>query len=145
MRYFSILVFSVFLIHSCNFTQSGQEDQRRLEAEQSAIMSCAEPRLLASFDFHKSAKNFLSSYYKTRKESELFFSWYSMEDSVHMAKSVRACWDKRNKHFLAAKNVFQKNRVLERLIVQNMRQYSQSQLSELYLEDYHNLFVRDIQ
>jgi len=145
MRFLLILVFSVLLIASCNFTQSGQAEQQRLEAEQIAMLSCAEPRLFASFEFHKNAKDFLSSYYKTRKESELFFSWYAMEDSVHMAKSVRGCWDKRNKHFLAAKNVFQKNRVLERLIVQNMRQYSQSQLSELYLEDYHSLFVRDIQ
>ena len=137
----------VLLLHlaSCNFTQSGQRKKAIKEEQQRIIASCAEVRLGNSFEFHKTAKDFLASYYKTRKESELFFAWYAMEDSIYMAKSAKNCWDKRNKHFHAAKNILQKNRILHRLIVQNMRQVPQAQLSELYLNDYQKLFVRDIQ
>lgn len=106
---------------------------------------CAETRLSASFEFHLKAKDFFQSYYKTRKESELFFAWYASEDSIYMANSVRRCFDKRNKHFHAVRNLLQKNVTLQRLIVQNMRQDSQAQLSELYLDEYRDIFVRDIQ
>ncbi len=106
---------------------------------------CAETRLDASFEFHLKAKEFFQSYYKTRKESELFFAWYASEDSIYMANSVRRCFDKKNKHFHAVRNLYQKNTTLQRLIVQNMRQDSQVQLSELYLDEYRDIFVRDIQ
>jgi hypothetical protein len=106
---------------------------------------CAETRLSASFDFHSKAKDFFQSYYRTRKESELFYSWYASEDSVYMANSVRRCFDKKNKHFHAVRNLYQKNTTLQRLIIQNMRQDSQVQLSELYLDEYRDIFVRDIQ
>ena len=129
---------------SCNFTKSGQQKSIAEAKPQQFLRSCAETRLDSSFSFHKNAKDFLASYYKTRKESELFFAWYAMEDSVYLAKSVKSCSDKRNKHFHAAKNILQKNRVLHRLIVQNMRQVPQAQLSELYLGEYQKLFVRDI-
>jgi len=102
-------------------------------------------RLESAFDFHKQAKDFYKSFYKTRKENELFFAWYSTEDSLYMANSIRRCYDKKNKHFNAVKNLYRKNNTLQRLIVQNMRQASQSNLSELYLEDYREIFVRDIQ
>jgi hypothetical protein len=106
---------------------------------------CAEVRLSSAFDFHTKAKEFFRSYYKTRKESELFFAWYAAEDSMYMANSVKGCHDKRNKHFHAVSNLFSKNQTLQRLIGQNMRQDSQARLSELYLEDYRQIFVRDIQ
>jgi len=106
---------------------------------------CAEPRLESAFVFHNQAKDFFRSFYKTRKENELFFAWYATEDSMYMANSVRRCYDKKNKHFNAVKNLYRENKTLQRLIVQNMRQESQSMLSELYLEDYREIFVRDIQ
>lgn len=106
---------------------------------------CAEPRLESAFDFHNQAKDFFRSFYKTRKENELFFAWYATEDSLYMANSIRRCYDKKNKHFNAVRNLYRENQTLQRLIVQNMRQESQSKLSELYLEDYREIFVRDIQ
>ena len=109
------------------------------------VVSCAEKRLDTSYDFHQKAKDFLASYYKTRKESELFFAWYASEDSVYMAQTIKKCFDKKNKHYFAVKNIYQKNDILQNLIVQNMRLDTQSQLSELFLEDYRKIFVRDIQ
>lgn len=106
---------------------------------------CAENRLDAAFDFHTQAKEYFQSYYKTRKENELFFAWYASEDSIYMANSVRRCYDKKNKHYHAVANLLQKNRTLQRLIAQNMRTDSQSRISELYLEEYREIFVRDIQ
>ncbi|MCP4751289.1 MAG: hypothetical protein GY866_10370 [Proteobacteria bacterium] len=135
-------LFACFLIlllfSSC---QLGQEPRRKKKVE----ISCAETRLAASFDFHEKAMDFFQSFYKTRKESVLFYAWYASEDSVYMANSVRKCYDKKNKHFHAVKNLFTKNGVLQRLIVQNMRQNSQAQLSELFLDEYRRIFVRDIQ
>lgn len=108
-------------------------------------IACAEVSLTSSFDFYNRAKNYFQSYYKTRKESELFFAWYASEDSIYMARSVKRCYDKKNKHFHAVRNLYRKNSILQRLIVQNMRQDSQAQLSELYLDEYRDIFVRDIQ
>ncbi|MCP4296189.1 MAG: hypothetical protein GY786_11320 [Proteobacteria bacterium] len=106
---------------------------------------CADKRLNLAFDHHLRAKEFLSSFYKTRKESELFFAWYASEDSTHMAKSITNCFDRQNKHFYAVKNISKKNRVLKGLIVQNMRLDSQARVSELFLDEYQKIFVRDIQ
>ncbi len=108
-------------------------------------LSCADTRIHSSFKFHDRAKDYLESYYKTRKESELFFAWYASEDSVYMAKTISKCWDKKNKHFHAVQNIFQKSKILRRLVAQNMRQDSQTQISELFLDDYRKIFVRDIQ
>ena len=142
-----VAFFAVLLLFAtaCNFTESGQLEQAEMEEQQKARAMCAEPRLNTSFDFHKKAKDFFASYYRTRKESELFFAWYASEDSIYMARSVRKCYDKRNKHFYAVKNIFHKNKILQRLIVQNMRQPAQTQLSELFLDEYRKIFVRDIQ
>lgn len=107
--------------------------------------SCAEPRLDNSFKFHIRAKEYLTSYYKTRKESELFFAWYASEDSDYMAHTIRRCWDKKNKHYHAVKNMVRKNGILQKVIVQNMRHDSQTQISELFLDDYRKIFIRDIQ
>lgn len=128
----------VFSLSSCEWTA---QTRRKEKVE----IVCAEVRLSNSFDFHNKSKEFFRSYYKTRKESELFFAWYASEDSKYMARSVRSCFDKRNKHFYAVRNLLQRNATLQRLIVQNMRQDSQAQLSELYLEEYRDIFVRDIQ
>lgn len=108
-------------------------------------IQCAEVSLTSSFDFYNRAKDFFQSYYKTRKESELFFAWYASEDSIYMARTVKRCFDKKNKHFHAVRSLYRKNSILQRLIVQNMRQDSQAQLSELYLDEYRDIFVRDIQ
>ncbi len=126
------------LLSSCEWSQQAGR-QKKVDIQ------CAELRLSSSFEFHNKAKDFFRSYYKTRKESELFFAWYASEDSIYMAKSIRRCFDKTNKHFHAVRNLFQKNMVLQRLIVQNMRHDSQAQLSELYLDEYRDIFVRDIQ
>ncbi|MFH2131703.1 MAG: hypothetical protein ABIK68_15120 [bacterium] len=132
-----ILLIAGFLT-SCGF---GTQSQPRMKTNP----QCAEVRLESAFDFHNQAKDFFRSFYKTRKENELFFAWYAAEDSLYMANSIRRCYDKKNKHFNAVSNLYQKNQTLQRLIVQNMRQESQSRLSELYLEDYREIFVRDIQ
>ncbi len=138
MKHFSILLLLLISLSSCEWFQPASP-------KQNMEIQCAEPRLNSSFTFHDKAKEFLQSYYKTRKESELFFAWYASEDSVYMARSLKRCFDKRNKHFHAVNNVFRKNKILQKLIIQNMRQDSQAQLSELYLEEYRDIFVRDIQ
>ena len=134
-----LLLFVVTVaLFSCQWTQQPRQTRK-------TDIQCAEGRLASSFKFHKQAKDYFRSYYKTRKESELFFAWYSSEDSIYMARSVRKCFDKKNKHFHAVRNLYQKNMILQRLIVQNMRHDAQAQLSELYLEEYRDIFVRDIQ
>jgi len=135
-----LLFFGLLLLYlpSCQWT--GQTQSR-----EATTLQCAEVRLSSAFDFHTKAKDFFRSYYRTRKESELFYAWYASEDSMYMANSVKGCYDKKNKHFHAVANLYQKNQTLQRLISQNMRQDSQSRLSELYLEDYRQIFVRDIQ
>lgn len=135
----------ILILTGCQFTRAGQKARQQEENNAIRQLSCAEPRLSTSFEFHQKSKDFLASYYKTRKESELFFAWYASEDSVFMARSIRECFDKRNKHYHAVQNIFQKNRILQRLIAQNMRGDGQAQISELYLEDYRKIFVRDIQ
>jgi len=135
---FVILPFLTFSIAACS--PFGEAATRK-----KIVVFCSEPRLTASFDFHKNAREFLSSYYKTRKESELFFAWYASEDSVFMARSVKLCFDKKNKHFHAVQNILQKNKMIQELITQNMRTDAQSQLSQLFLGEYRKLFVRDIQ
>jgi len=129
---------ALLLLTSCGFTQPAR-------SQKPVVVSCAEARLDSSFFFHNSAKGYFQSYYKTRKESELFYAWYASEDSRYMANSVRGCYDRKNKHFHAINNLMRKNRILQRLIAQNMRQDAQAQLSELYLEEYREIFVRDIQ
>ena len=138
MKRLLIILFIAGFLASCGW---GTPNQRPIKANP----VCAEMRLESAFDFHKQAKDFYKSFYKTRKENELFFAWYSTEDSLYMANSIRRCYDKKNKNFNAVKNLYRKNNTLQRLIVQNMRQASQSNLSELYLEDYREIFVRDIQ
>ncbi len=138
MKRFSVLLLLLVFLSSCEWLQPARQSKK-------VDIQCAEPRLNSSFTFHDKAKEFMQSYYKTRKESELFFAWYASEDSVYMARSLKRCFDKRNKHFHAVNNVFRKNRILQKLIVQNMRQDSQAQLSELYLDEYRDIFVRDIQ
>ena len=138
MKRLVICCLTLILLSGCEWISG----TRRVELIE---VQCAETRLDASFDFHNKAKDFFQSYYKTRKESELFFAWYASEDSIYMANSVRRCFDKKNKHYHAVRNLFQKNKTLQRLIVQNMRQDSQAQLSELYLDEYRDIFVRDIQ
>lgn len=137
MKRVVLLLAIPFVLASCQWSQPRQV--------QKVDIQCAELRLNSSFEFHDKAKEYFRSYYKTRKESELFFAWYASEDSIYMARSVQRCFDKRNKHFYAVRNLFQKNTILQRLIVQNMRQDSQAQLSELYLDEYRDIFVRDIQ
>jgi hypothetical protein len=138
MRILSVTALLIFWLSACQI--GGTAPPR-----EPVIQQCAEVRLSSAFDFHTKAKEFFSSYYKTRKESELFYAWYAAEDSMYMANSVRGCYDKRNKHFHAVSNLYSKNKTLQRLIAQNMRQDSQARLSELYLEDYRQIFVRDIQ
>ncbi len=138
MKRILIFIFTAGFLTSCSW---GTPTRTQIKISP----SCAEVRLDSAFDFHQQAKDFHRSFYKTRKESELFFAWYSAEDSLFMANSIRRCYDKKNKHFNAVKNLYRKNNTLKRLIVQNMRQDSQSKLSELYLEDYREIFVRDIQ
>jgi len=138
MRRLYFYIFSLILLSACGFMQEPR-------ARQPAVISCAEARLDSSFYFHNSAKEFFQSYYKTRKESELFYAWYASEDSRYVANSVRGCYDRRNKHYHAVNNLMRKNEILQRLISQNMRQDAQAQLSELYLEEYREIFVRDIQ
>ena len=137
-RLFIVLATLLFSIVGCS-QFGGARIKKKI------VILCSEPRLTASFDFHKNAREFLSSYYKTRKESELFFAWYASEDSVFMAKSVKQCFDKKNKHFHAVQNILQKNRMMQELISQNMRTDAQTQLSQLFLGEYRKLFVRDIQ
>ncbi len=62
-----------------------------------------------------------------------------------MAKTIRRCWDKRNKHWHAVQNIQRKNKILQKLITQNMRLDSHTQVSELFLGEYRKIFVRDIQ
>ena len=114
------------------------------ETDQTAQRSCANIMIEGGFDFHDKAKDFLSSYYKSRRESELYFAWYATEDSTQMARNVARCPDKRNKHFYALKNLYRKNRTLQKVIVQNMRMPEQMRIAEIFLEDYRNLFPRDI-
>ena len=135
-------VFAMFFISITLYSCAPSVDQREGKR---VLPQCAEARLDVSFDFHKKAKNYLASYYKTRKESELFYSWYASEDSLYMANSVRKCHDKRNKHYHAVQNIYHKNRILRSVIVQNMRLDSQMLISELFLDDYRKIFVRDIQ
>jgi len=137
-----LLLFSlvVLLIAGC----SAFADDKQLPRKRTLI-ACAEPRLASGFKFHDRAREFLKKYYLTRKESDLYFGWYASEDSQYMAKTIARCYDKRNKHFHAAQNLFRKNEVLRKLISQNMRTDSQAEISELFLEDYRNIFVRDIQ
>lgn len=137
MRRLYFFIFALIILSSCGLTE---EPRARLPT-----VSCAEARLDSSFYFHNSAKELFQSYYKTRKESELFYAWYASEDSRYMANSVRRCYDRRNKHYHAVNNLMRKNEILQRLISQNMRHDAQAQLSELYLEEYREIFVRDIQ
>ena len=134
-----ILLVGLTLSACSTFTSESDVPRRKIK------VACAEPRLESSFKFHDKAVDFLKSYYKTRKESELYFSWYASEDSLYMAKTIGKCFDKRNKHFHAVRNVISKNNTLRRLIVQNMRQDSQAEVSALFLGDYRKIFVRDIQ
>ncbi|NQU62931.1 MAG: hypothetical protein HQ517_01410 [SAR324 cluster bacterium] len=138
MKRILIILLSAGLLTSCGW---GTASAPRMQVNP----QCAEVRLESAFDYHNQAKDFFRSFYKTRKENELFFAWYSTEDSIYMANSIKRCYDKKNKHYNAVKNLYNKNSTLQRLIVQNMRQESQSKLSELYLEDYREIFVRDIQ
>ncbi len=138
MKRILIILLSTGFLASCGW---GTASAPRIQVNP----QCAEIRLESAFNFHNQAKDFYRSFYKTRKENELFFAWYSTEDSLYMANSIKRCYDKKNKHYNAVKNLFRKNNTLQRLIVQNMRQESQSKLSELYLEDYREIFVRDIQ
>lgn len=138
-------VIVILVLSSCQFTRAGQKVRQQEERIAIRQISCAEPRLHTSFDLHQKSKDFLASYYKTRKESELFFAWYASEDSVFMARSIRECVDKRNKHFHAVQNIMERNQILQRLIAQNMRSGGQTQVSELYLNEYRKIFVRDIQ
>jgi len=78
------VISGIFLLSIASCSTLGEATQRK-----KIVVFCSEPRLTASFDFHKNSREFLSSYYKTRKESELFFAWYASEDSVFMAKSVK--------------------------------------------------------
>ncbi len=139
MKRLLILLLIASFLSSCEFL--GARTQPKVQENP----QCAEPRLESAFDYHNQAKDFFRSFYKTRKENELFFAWYATEDSLYMANSIRRCYDKRNKHFNAVKNLYRENQTLQRLIVQNMRTEPQSKLSELYLEDYRKIFVRDIQ
>ena len=135
-----LIGFSLLLLNGCTmFSDDATAPRKRVK------VSCADARLNSSFKFHDRAKNYLGSYYKTRKESELFFAWYAAEDSVYMAKTIGRCWDKKNKHYHAVQNIFRKNSILRKLVSQNMRQDSQTQISELFLDDYRKIFVRDIQ
>lgn len=141
MRTFLLLLFSLtFALSACAPTVD--EDYIK---ENSRLKDCAEPRLESSFQFHEIAKDYLASFYKTRKESELFFAWYASEDSLYMAGTIKGCFDKKNKHYHAMKNILKRNDVLRGLIVQNMRVDHQAKLSELFLEEYRKLFIRDIQ
>ncbi len=136
--FINLLVLISLLFSACQFGQTA----RRVKKDE---VQCAESRLKTSFDYHNKAKKLFRSYYKTRKESELFFAWYASEDSIYMAKAVSRCFDKKNKHYHAVKNLRYQNRNLQSLVLQNMRHHSQVKLSELYLDEYRQIFVRDIQ
>jgi hypothetical protein len=140
-------VYYLVLISLFSLTVSSCRGRRAETPPKTKVVrrACATKRVNLAFDHHLKAKEFLSSYYKTRKESELFFAWYASEDSNHMARLVAYCFDKKNKHFYAIKNVIKKNSILKNLIIQNMRVDSQARVSELFLEDYQKIFVRDIQ
>ncbi|MDT8447440.1 MAG: hypothetical protein RRB13_11165 [bacterium] len=138
MKKLLILLLFAMAMGACSM---GGDDMPRQQVRQ----ACAEPRLASSFKFHDRALDYLRTYFKTRKETDLFFAWYASEDSLYMARTINRCYDKRNKHFHAVRNVIQKNEVLRKLIVQNMRTDSQAEVSELFLDEYRKIFVRDIQ
>ncbi len=140
MKNYFILIASSLILFGCSFGEPIPDPSAKPE-----VIECARPRIQASLDFHSKAKDLLASYYKTRKEYELFFAWYATEDSNYKARAIGKCFDKRNKHYHAVRNINKKNNILKKLIVQNMRTEDQSHVSELFLEDYQKIFVRDIQ
>lgn len=107
-------------------------------------VSCTESRLDTAYDFYEKSRGFLESFYKTRRESELYYSWYSSEDSVYMISTVKRCTDKRNKHFYAAQNLLRRNKAIQKLILGNMRTEDQAEVAGIFLENYRKIFPRDI-
>ncbi len=139
-KQFLLLLALPWLLSSCAFLADEATTPREI-----VQVTCAESRLESSFTFHSKAKEFLANFYKTRKESELFFAWYASEDSDYMARAISRCWDRKNKHYYAVQNMLHKNKILQKLVAQNMRQDNQTELSELFLDEYRKIFVRDIQ
>ncbi|MGK0288839.1 MAG: hypothetical protein ACI86H_000260 [bacterium] len=136
MKKIGLFVLFLILVSSCTIL--------RPTRKKVVLRKCASPVVEVSYTLHQRAKSYFSSYYKTRKEEELFYAWYASEDSNYMANKVRRCRDKRNRHFHAIRNLLYRNQQLQRLIVQNMRTEEHLRISELFLDEYRKVFPRDI-
>ena len=150
-----LILVAGFFLSSCTWLRRVDEAEESVQEvteskqvqnlPQNNERGCANSRLKISYDLYGKAKDFFSSYYKTRKISELFYAWYSSEDSTNMAVSVGKCRDKRNKHFYAVKSLRKSNFNMQDLIVQNMRSENQTKINEIFMEEYRKIFPRDIQ
>lgn len=138
-KYLFLFLISSFVLASCLGRPVVNETQPEIE-----IVSCTETRLDAAYVFYDKSRSFLESFYKTRRESELYYAWYSSEDSMYMVASVKGCRDKKNKHYYAAKSLFKKNKAIQKLILGNMRTEDQAEVAEIFLESYRKIFPRDI-
>lgn len=140
---FIVVILFMFILDGC--TLFAPKQTKTTSTTTKAVRTCADLMIKGGFGFYDKAREFLESYYKSRKESELYFAWYATEDSKKMAQNVGRCPDKRNKHYYALKNLYSKNRIIQRLIAQNMRMPEQMRLAEIFLDQYRAIFPRDIQ
>lgn len=107
--------------------------------------SCADTKMNLAFDLYKRAKYYFGSYYQTRSATDIYFSWYAVQESNAVLNFLSLCKDKKNKHFLATENILKLNQELAKNIRLNLRTPSYGSLTLIFWEEYKKTFPRDIQ
>ena len=108
------------------------------------VIQCANKKVTFAKDLQARSKRYLKNYYRYRNTSSLYFSWYALEDSNFVLDSIKNCDDKSNKHFYAVQNMSRQNTTPADLISKNTRSKDYLSFTELYLDEYYQIFPRDL-
>lgn len=106
--------------------------------------SCAKDRMLLAYELQNEAKAQLAFYFKQRSESNLSYAYHASKDSMLVARSVRSCFDFNRNVKREALDIIRINRLMQKLVVSNMRDQDPGMVAGLFGDQYREIFKNDI-
>ncbi len=131
----SWLVAATLLLSSCGlqFGQGLQEPE-----------VCSRKRLDAAIISYEDAKDQFEKHFATRTDTALIYAYHGSKDAVRLARSIRDCFDFEEIFKEEATELIKSNRMLQRLIVINLRDSDPQVAISLFSGQYRDIIKNDI-